>query len=243
MTGSALGPSVDPSQLLAEVDDLLAETPAYKDFASSDDSALEWLGRAGALVDAWDFTRSPTAHMLIGTASRGNSVTLGATISTLRTLLFQARASLQMRLPGRTTIAVGAGMTYQYFEGIRTAIAEARSDLFFVDPYLDADFVSRYLVHVSRETPVRLLAREKLPTLLPAVDALTRERAINIAVRSAAGFHDRYFFVDRVACYQSGASFKDGGRTAATTITQITDAATSVFQTYDTLWSTAKVER
>jgi hypothetical protein len=61
-------------------------------------------------------------------------------------------------------------------------------------------------------------------------------------MRSAPGFHDRYVIVDGAACYQSGASFKDGAKAAPITLTQITDAFPAVLQTYQDLWTRANVE-
>ena len=90
---------------------------------------------------------------------------------------------------------------------------------------------------------VRLLARERLSTLLPAADAFSRQSGIAIAVRSSPGFHDRYVFVDGMACYQSGASFKDGAKASPTTLTRITDAFPVVLKTYEDLWIAEKVER
>jgi hypothetical protein len=60
---------------------------------------------------------------------------------------------------------------------------------------------------------------------------------------AAPGFHDRYVFIDRASCYQSGASFKDGGRNAPTTLTQITDAFVPTLKVYEDLWNTAIVHR
>jgi len=85
-----------------------------------------------------------------------------------------------------------------------------------------------YLPQVATGVTTRLLAREKLPTLLPAVDAFVQQSKAKVEVRSAPNFHDRYLIVDRVACYQSGASFKDGAKSAPTTLTQITDAFAAV---------------
>jgi hypothetical protein len=59
----------------------------------------------------------------------------------------------------------------------------ANQDLLFVDPYLNAEFVSRYLSHVSKGVTIRLLAREKLATLLPAVELFAKQSGIQ--VRSA----------------------------------------------------------
>ena len=46
-------------------------------------------------------------------------------------------------------------------------------------------------------------------------------------------------FVDGLAGYQSGASFKDGAKKAPTTLTQITDAFSVVLATYEQLWAQA----
>jgi hypothetical protein len=108
---------------------------------------------------------------------------------------------------------------------------------------VDADFVSRYLPHAGAGVAIRLLTREKLSTLLPAVDAYGQQNGIKIGVRSAEKFHDRYLLVDGDSCYHSGASFKDGAKSAPTTVTQIIDAFPAMQKTYEEIWSTAKIER
>ncbi len=144
---------------------------------------------------------------------------------------------------GPSNVAVGQGMVFDYFDEIRKAIELATQDLLFVDPYLDAEFVSRYLPHVQAGVTVRLLANKKLAKLLPAVEAFVKQHGARIEVRAALNFHDRYLFVDRSTCYQSGASFKEGASKAPTTLTEITDAFRPVGQTYEDLWSGARVER
>ena len=111
--------------------------------------------------------------------------------------------------------------------------------MLFIDPYLHAEFVSRYLPHVAVGVTVRLLARERLAELLPAVTLFRQQKQTPIEVRAAQGFHDRYVFVDGIACFQSGASFKDGAKKAPTTLTQIVDAFSVVHQIYEKAWSSA----
>ena len=161
----------------------------------------------------------------------------------LLTLLHQAQSDLRLETLGPANVAIAQRMPFQYFDEIRRIIELARQDLLFVDPYLDAEFVSRYLPHVTAGVTVRLLAREKMATLLPAVDAFIQRAGATVEVRSTPHFHDRYVFVDKVSCYQSGASFKDGAKSAPTTLTQITDAFDPVLKTYEDKWSGAKVER
>jgi hypothetical protein len=148
-----------------------------------------------------------------------------------------------METVGPLSLPVAHGQVFDYFDEVRKIIELAKQDLLFVDPYLDAEFVSRYLSHVSKGVTIRLLARERLTTLLPAVDLFAKQSGCTVEVRSAQHFHDRYVFVDRNACYQSGASFKDGAKSAPTMLNQITDASAAMLQTYEDKWSKAKRER
>ena len=126
---------------------------------------------------------------------------------------------------------------------MRKIIETAKLDLLFVDPYLDAEFVSRYLSQVSKGVAVRLLGRERMPRLISSIALLRQQTNLAVEVRSAADFHGRYVFVDRTACYQSGSSFKDGAKKAPTTLTQISNAFAAVLDTYEKIWASATVQQ
>jgi hypothetical protein len=144
---------------------------------------------------------------------------------------------------GLLSVAIPQGKVFDYFDEIRKLIEPARTEVFFVDPYLDTDFVSRYLPHVAKGVTVRLLTDKKLTTLLPAIDLFVQQYGAVIQVRSSASLHDRYLFVDRSACYLSGASFKDGAKKAPAALTQITDGFQAMWMTYENAWQGGKVER
>lgn len=230
-------------QLLAEVEDVLRAMPLPESIFQNTDETISWLGRAVAAIGRWSVPQSIAADAAI---QRIQSIDMGGNVqgfSQLKTLLHRARHDLRMETVGPMNVVLQAGMVFDYFDAIRKVIEGARADVFFVDPYLDAEFVSRYLPHVTSGVIVRLLARERLATLLPAVEAFAKQSGATLQVRSGLGFHDRYCFVDRTSCYQSGASFKDGARSSPTTLTQVTDAFQAVWDTYDRLWTTATVER
>ena len=162
----------------------------------------------------------------------------------LKTLLFQARHDLRMKTVGPISVAISGGRPFDYFDEIRKIMEMASKDLLFVDPYLEADFVSRYLPQVNEEVTVRLLASKKISSLVSAVEIFVEQSGLRVEVRSAtSGLHDRYVFVDGARCYQSGASFKDGAKKSQTTLTEITDVFEPVFQTYQRMWGDAEVER
>ena len=229
---------------MAEVEDLLRTTPPRaRIYESLTEEDIAWLGRASAVVENWSSSKAIALEHLYLPMIYGGTITRPGGYDRLMTLLHQARHDLRMQTLGPMNVAVSGGMVFEYFDEIRKIIEVAKRDLFFVDPYLDAEFVSRYLSHVTSGVTTRLLTRERLATLLPAVDAFARQTGMKIEIRVAPGFHDRYIFVDKTACYQSGASFKDGAKSAPTTLTQITDAFDPVLQTYETMWNGARVER
>ncbi|HEX2829038.1 MAG TPA: hypothetical protein VHP37_22000 [Burkholderiales bacterium] len=231
-------------QLLAEFEDLLRTTPNPATIRHFTDADLDWLGRLSAAVEAWNSSKAAVLAKLLDTLHQpGEARAAAAAYRQIMALLRQARHDLRMKTVGPLTVAVGEGMVFDYFDELRKTVEAAKEDAFFIDPYLDAEFVSKYLPHITPGTAIRLLAREKLSMLLPAVDAFAKQCAATVAVRSAAQFHDRYVIIDRAACYQSGASFKDGAKKAPTTLTQITDAFTAVLKTYEDIWASAKVER
>jgi len=230
-------------QLLAEIEDLVRSTPPLKTIREGTEDGHAWLGRVSAAIERWKRAKRIHLTQFLSDIHGFYEPTATSGFASLRTLLHQARSDLRMQTLGPANMAVPHGMVFDYFDEIRKIIEVARDDLLFVDPYLDAEFVSRYLPHISATVTTRLLARERLATLLPAVDALARQTGMTIEVRSAPNFHDRYVFVDKGACYQSGASFKDGAKSAPTTLTEITDAFAAVLKTYEELWAQAKVAR
>jgi hypothetical protein len=229
-------------QLLVEVEDILRAMPSRQSLGNDDPDILAWIGRASAIVHAWNSTRAIVVF-------DGYVKNLGASSSReydegyrgLITTLNQVRHDLRMKTSGPLTVAIGQGSVFDYFDEVRKVIETAHSGILFIDPYLDAEFVARYLPHVASGVAVRLLTRERISTLMPAVALMRQQSGLSIEVRSAAGFHDRYVIVDGLTCYHSGASFKDGAKKAPTTLTQVTDAFVAVSETYEQLWNTGAI--
>ena len=189
-------------------------------------------------MNAWDTARAMVhfePHVRI--LAKSGDFNFSGTRRELLVQLHQAQSDLRLKGTGPLSVGIETGRVFDYFDEVRRLIETAKLDLFFIDAYIDAEFVSRYLPHVPQGTKVRVLAREKLATLRPAVQAFVAQTPIPIEIRSAPGFHDRYVLVDGLACYQSGASFKDGAKKAPTTLTQITDAFGPVQATYEQLWA------
>ncbi len=204
--------SIAPEQLLAEIEDVIRTMPSRETIHNDSPEILSWMGRASAVMHAWDPVRAVIFNRHITDVHAHMAIDSYRGFLGVIKMLHQARHELRLRTVGPLTVSVGQGSVFDYFDEVRKVIEAAKMNLLFVDPYLDAEFVSRYLPHVSHGVVVRLLGRERMATLLPAVTLLRQQTNLAIEVRSAGGFHDRYVFVDGNSCYQSGASFKDGAQ-------------------------------
>ena len=241
--------------LLAEVEDLLRTSPPQSAFSEQEnDGVLRWLGRVAAVLREWDLIQSAGMQLHVRALQGPPNMILaskaldhhGPAYRGLRTLLFQAEYDLRMKTVGPLSTAFDAKKPFDYFDEIRKIIAQAREDLLFVDPYLDAEFASQYLPQVEGGVTVRLLtsSKEKLSSLLPSVKNLVAQSKLQVQVRSVSPsrLHDRYVFVDKRRCYQSGASFKDGARKSPTAIIQITDIFKEIFGAYEAMWDVAETK-
>ncbi len=232
---------IPPEQLLAEIVDVIRTMPPRETIRHETPENLSWFGRASAAIQMWDPIRAARfdthTSFIFGTAA----LPAAQAVRSALTMLHQAQNELRMRTAGPLSIAVGQGGVFQYFDEIRKVIEEAKSDILFVDPFLEPEFVTRYLPQVSQGVAVRLLGKKHLTALVPAVELFTQQHKLDVGVRSDPDLHDRYVFIDGQACYQSGASFKDGAKYTPTTLTQIVDAFAAVRDTYEQKWASATV--
>jgi hypothetical protein len=236
--------AMNKQQILDEIEDLFRSMPEYDAFRLHIPNAIAWAGRAKALLKKWDPIESMSVHLAINNALSENELHAYDGYTKLTVLVQQARHDLLLETVGPRSIAIAGGAVFDYFDEIRKIAETAKADLFFIDPYLNADFVSRYLKTIPSSVSMRLLGSKpaEMASLVPSVEALCKQNGSKISVRSTPQLHDRYVFVDNMSCYQSGSSFKDGAKKSPVVITQIIDAFAAVQVTYENLWSSAKVE-
>ncbi len=229
-------------ELLAEIEGLLRSLPSYQFISDAQNQAavVAYQGRAAAVIRTWNPVRA-----LVFDFRHLSSVEhfhQSFSLRNLTLILHEAQTDLRLKSVGPLSTAIGHGQVFEYFNELRQVIETATDDLLFVDPYLDTDFVAKYLPFAKDGVRVRLLGREGPAALTAAVMAYNAEHGAAVQLRTGqAGFHDRYLFLDRSSCYQSGASFKDGAKKALTTITQITDAFVEVYDHYEAMWQAGTV--
>lgn len=225
--------------LLAEFDAALKARPELLILNWAKEESLDWFGLVGALMDKWDRIEATKFHQAASNLLAGR-MNVDRSIALITMEVKRARHSLMLESEQPLTISIEAGNVFDYYDEVRGKIDTATDDLLFVDPYLDGEFVSRYLKGLKQEVQVRLLTSDnKLSTLVPAVTMLKQQGKQPIEVR-VKDFHDRFLFVDGRECYQSTSSFKDGPKKAPTAISQIVDAFDPLYKTYQEMWNTGQ---
>jgi hypothetical protein len=234
-------PKLNPAQLLAEIEDVIRTAPPQAKLHQVESDALAWLGRAASLIRLWNGTKGILFDSEIRQLHAGRNFDPAIAVAGIFTTLHEARHDLRLAAVGPLSVAVQQGAVFDYFDEVRKVMGAAQTELFFVDPYLDSEFASRYLAQVPAPIRVRLLGRKGIPSLLPAIELIRKQTGIDIAVRSSPSLHDRFLFVDGRTGFQSGASFKDGAKSAPTTFTEVMDAFQPVFLAYESLWTSGTV--
>jgi hypothetical protein len=223
-------------QLLSEIEDLIRTMPPRATIRHETEENFAWFGRAAALVTEWNAAKAIAFDGQLRNVHARIALDAGHAVTSILLMLQQARHELRLKTVGPLSLAVAQGAVFDYFDELRKVIESAKSEILFVDPYIDAEFVSRYLPQIAAGVSVRLLGRERMTTLLPAVQLFVQQSGLTVEVRSSAALHDRFVFVDKKSCFQSGASFKDGAKKSPTTLTQVEDAFSAIQSAYEELW-------
>jgi hypothetical protein len=159
-------------RLLGEIEDIIrtgdapnARHPTPENFA--------WFGRAQAAMSQWDPIKAEFFRGYVsGFQSGGNARLTVANWPKLMTMLNEARMDLRSRVAEPLAEVFADGQPFEYFNEVRKLVQLAQTDLLFVDPYIDAEFIRRYLPHVGQSVSVRLLTHKHVQAAASAVEAV-----------------------------------------------------------------------
>lgn len=230
---------IDKNTLYYEFDRLLLNAPQLDDLGS--DNGREWLANASSLIKSWDKVEAISISRPIQTLLiKPHGMRLDGQYDLVKHALRKGRKELQLQTLGPKSFLIEAGNTYTYFENIRKIISSATEEIMFIDPYLDADFVEKYIPQVRGGVFIKLFTSDnKITKLLPAIKLYKQQTQIDVELRTHNALHDRWVINDQSECFQSGASIKDGAKNSSTVITQITDTSDILISHYNNLWSSA----
>lgn len=231
---------------------LLQDELSHRPADTYSEEALDWFARVAGIVSAYNGTSAVRLNSLLPRISGTTAGIQGPVFANARadacTQFFTEARTLHTQLQLETnsfmTRHVGQGEVHDYFEEIRGIVARATQDILFIDPYIDAEFVTRYMPQVPQGVNVRLLTAERQTAGIgPSLALYRQQHAVQVELRVLPNrsLHDRHLIIDGRDVYQSGASFKDGARNAPTSINQIVDVAVQMIREHEARWAEAQV--
>lgn len=224
-------------QLYTEFTELLREMPNQATLSHSTNENQMWLGRALALVQLADPARAIFFRSDVEVL-RTMLVNPPDQIQKILTTLHGFHYEWRIKCGGAMAAVFDAGQPFDYFDQLRRVIEPATTDLLFIDAYINSDFVASYLPHVRDGVRVRLLVSQYADAVRSSVNAYRSQRGLDVEIRRGKP-HDRMVFIDKMQCWQSGSSFKDGAKKAPVVFIQMIDAFDAVSAIGEKQWQEA----
>ena len=217
--------------------------PTFEVDDDQTDVELMWLARLAALI-------GETGNLHDQSSLRIHQNRLGSrpyhedSVQKIKSMLFRALAWAELGAPARAQGSfVAASSPLDAFATISKVIAEAKSDLLIVDPYLDQTVLTDFAISAPEGVTIRLLAdgQNVYPTLSPAAARFRQQygakRPLDVRISAPRALHDRAIFVDKNESWQASQSFKDFAQRSPATLSRLTgDAGIMKFEAYEALW-------
>src|SRR5437667_2756796 len=109
-------PKLTNEQLLGEIEELLRTIPSGSSFGTYGTESLSWLGRATAVIEAWDALKGTIFRIAVQNFNQRQTTD---NLADIITTLHQARQDLRMKTVGPVNVAIGSGKAYDYFDEVR----------------------------------------------------------------------------------------------------------------------------
>lgn len=230
---------MEPIVLLEKLRALLAAAPPLEGRGAYGQEQFAWLGRASALISAWD--RGEGISFGVAATSLAGSMNRQMNVGTIFMTIHKAIAVIEDALPQPAGQAFGPGAAYDFFRALRALVAAVDKSLFVVDPYMDAETFDGYLSARPSGRNVRLLFSRHAEDVRVAAGKFSAQHGGPVEVRRSADIHDRVVFVDGSQCWVLGASVKNAALKKPTYLAPLApDIATQKAEIYEGVWIAAR---
>ena len=233
---------MEPRVLLGELRALADSMPDFEAFRAGSRAHHEWLGKASAMIRAWDEKEGADVSSSIrNDIGEVSSAYHKRAVSRVVGTVHRAIANLEVfGVAQQGDHVFGPGAVYDFFKALNDLISSATQSILVVDPYLDDEVFDSYLSAVAKTVRVRLLARVRAGNLKAAITKFVAQNGVNIEARLSDSIHDRVLFVDDRSCWVLGQSIKDAAKTKPTYLAPLDhDTVTMKKAVYEGIWASA----
>jgi hypothetical protein len=210
-------------------------------------SAMQWLGKAHALVSATgDMNDSARLKSAIDSL-RDHPRARENAVDQIIIILYRALAVAELRAPSVAQGAfIPAGNTFDAMAAVGKVLGAATNSVLIVDPYMDEKALTDFIVLAPEKVAIQLFADQAShkPSLKPAVERWTSQhgaaRSIEARLAPPRALHDRLIAVDGAGAWVLTQSLKDfAARSPATIVRVDPETAALKIAAYEGMWQAA----
>ena len=117
----------------------------------------DWVGRARVLIATWDDSKDKSfgeySDSLFVRSNEGfrDRNTASSSLAKMMNMIQEARNELRLMTGGRISGAFDAGQPFEIYDELRMVIETAQREVLFVDRWMGADFVTKFMPHVRQK--------------------------------------------------------------------------------------------
>ncbi|HOB53854.1 MAG TPA: hypothetical protein PK176_15485 [Acidobacteriota bacterium] len=198
--------------VLEKLKELIKNKSIIEKLGPKSEQGISWLEEARAyttLVDQQLGDELSHYTMLICLPLSANS--LGPIWVNTQGVIRTAIVKLEQENPAQGEKIYGPGDAYDIYRDLSQILAEAKTDIFIVDPYADHEVFDLYFQKIGEGVRIRLLLRKLSENLRSLSEKIRAKPGVQFEVRSSDRIHDRVIFIDTHDCWVIGQSIKDAG--------------------------------
>jgi hypothetical protein len=237
---------LDPESLYRQLGRIIETMPDLSQAGPLPLNALQWLGRAHALVaesespfDAIDWR---SAVQTLDGPWRSSSV------QTMMQVLYRVMAVAELKAPASARGSfIPVGASFDAFAALSKVIQTGTKDVLIVDPYMDYTALTEFGSAVSANVTLRLLADEATykTTLGPAAERWSAQygatRPLGVRLAAPKALHDRAIFIDQTTAWTLTQSLKDFAKRSPAEIVRADDVAALKIASYEAIWASSRI--
>lgn len=239
----------DYAALYQQIGRLLEAPPDLSTYqACARPQALQWLGRAHALVKVTNVGAGFDAIAFTTSMDQMRSAAWPSAVTSIFQILYRALGHCELQLPsGATGSFVPVGNSFDAFAALSKVFCAAMADVLIVDPYMDHAALVDFGTAVPEGVPLRLMAdsNDYKATLRPAAEKWVAQygsrRPLEVRLAPPKNLHDRAIFIDRREAWTLTQSLKDFAKRAPAEIVRADAIAALKINAYESIWATATV--
>lgn len=238
--------AVDYQALYTQLGRLLETQPEMDNWVKAKQpAALQWLGRAHAMVDASGSVVDAASFTM--QVSQLRTTAYDSAMTEIMAILYRTIAKCEVQSPGTAGSFIPVGNSFDAFTALSKLFESAKSDVIVVDPYMDESALTEFGLAVPEGVTLRLLADQTShkPTLPPAslkwIQQYGKQRPLQVRLASPKTLHDRAIFIDQTAAWTLTQSLKDFAKRSPAEIVRADATAALKIAAYEAIWAGAPV--